>query len=150
MNKTVIILRGISGAGKSTWIKRFLEVYRKLYYKTYYNWESQYKICSADKYFTRPDGRYSWNAQELPEAHRWCFQEFQQAFYKHWLIFVDNTNLCHWEYEHYVKEAELAGYKVKIKTIGEFTNEAAEIYSKRNIHNVPKETILKMIRKYEK
>src|SRR5271168_1548214 len=63
--KTLILLRGCSGAGKSTWAEQF-KLEQRIKYK---NWV---EIVSADNYFIREDKIYRWNRDDLPHAHRWC------------------------------------------------------------------------------
>lgn len=150
MKKTVYLVRGISGSGKSSWIKRFLNKYRNLVYKTYYDWEKYYQICSADSYFLRPDGEYSWNPKELRRAHEWCFSQFQQALRASTpLIFIDNTNTQKWEYENYIKEAKLYEYKIREKVIGKFGKDFIKLCASRNRHNVPHDIIKKQAERFE-
>jgi predicted kinase len=101
----VIILRGISGCGKSTWTK---------------NHHPNATIASADDSFRLPDGTYDFSnhAQRIHAAHLACFQAFIQAILrKDPFIIVDNTNLQTWEISPYVMPAQSFGYEVTILTI---------------------------------
>lgn len=99
----VIVLRGISGSGKSTWAK---EHYPGAV------------IVSADDYFLQPDGEYDFRPEELNDAHEECYQKFIKAVLrKEPLIVVDNSNRTVWEISPYVMPAQSFGYDVEIITL---------------------------------
>jgi len=149
ITRWLFILRGLPGSGKSTYAKRLQNKYHLL-------GGFSSVICSTDFYFTRPDGIYDWNFKLLKEAHQWCFNQVVQAMSDNidygdcTLVILDNTNLAKWEFENYLQLAKENNYTVKIKTIGEFTDEKLEEYAKRNVHKVSLETIKKMRDKYER
>lgn len=96
--KTVFIMRGISGSGKSTKARTLAP---------------PEAICSADHYF-QASGEYVFRWQDLPAAHQACLTKFIRLLYaKAPAVVVDNTNLRLWEYENYVRVAEMAGYTVE-------------------------------------
>ena len=97
----VTILRGISGAGKTTWTKANA---------------ASATIVSADHYFMK-DGEYRFDVQKLQENHNRCFRDFMDAILKQesWIV-VDNTNISTWEYSPYVLAAESYGYEVELLT----------------------------------
>lgn len=97
----VTILRGISGAGKSTWIKK--------------NAPNAF-VVSADLFFM-VDGEYKYDINKLEDAHRHTFKTFLEALAdkKEWII-VDNTNVHAWEYSPYVLAAGAYGYDVELLT----------------------------------
>lgn len=124
----VIILRGISGAGKSTFAKKFRE--------------QETRICSADDFFMR-DGNYVFDWRLLKDAHKACLKKFISLCFEKFdgRIILDNVNA---EYEHiqpYVLIAETFNRPVRIITI-EVRPEVAE---KRNVHGVPARTIIKQL-----
>lgn len=99
----VIILRGISGSGKSTWVK---------------NNAANATVVSADNFFVQPDGSYVFDETKLQEAHRTCYAEFLAALErKDDLVVVDNTNVTAWEMSPYIALAEVKGYTVEILTL---------------------------------
>lgn len=99
----VIILRGISGAGKSTWAK-----------KHYPN----AVIASADDYFLQEDGSYDYDLDQIDDAHEACYQIFVKALLsKEPLIVVDNSNVTVWEISPYVMPARSFGYEVEVLTL---------------------------------
>lgn len=98
----VIILRGISGSGKSTWAKKE--------YPTA-------TIASADHYFLQADGSYLFDGAKLQDAHTACFRTFIDALIrKDAVVIVDNTNVELWEITPYSLAAQAFGYTVQLIT----------------------------------
>lgn len=143
MKKTLIILRGIPGSGKSTWAcKRLDEV--SLYSP------DRRVIASADDYFLRPDGLYDWTPRLLGRAHKWCKQVVKENMMNSAsLIIVDNTNTRKKEYKAYLELAEEYGYEVEEKTIGKFDDESIALYGERNSHGVPPQKVKEMAERFE-
>lgn len=56
--KQLIILRGVSGAGKSTVAEIISEGY--------------WPICEADQYHYTESGVYDWKPENVGKAHAWC------------------------------------------------------------------------------
>ncbi len=99
----VIVLRGISGAGKSTWVSK--------------NYPTA-TVVSADDYFRKDDGTYEYDRAKIDEAHEECYRLFSQAIQnKDPLIVVDNSNVTIWEISPYVMPAQSFGYEVEIITL---------------------------------
>lgn len=102
MSMKVTVLRGISGAGKSTWVSRHA---------------ADAAVVSADHYFI-VDGEYRFDASKLQEHHGKCFRAFMDAIQSGTVsIVVDNTNIEAWEYSPYVIAAEAFGYEVELLTL---------------------------------
>ena len=103
--RTVVILRGLQGTGKSFLAKAITQQCRV-----------HTVICSADVYFIRKDnGSYQFDATRLEEAHRYCFSRFQHALQQHVsLVIVDNTNIRYQHVRKYCEAATLEGYNVCI------------------------------------
>lgn len=137
--KTVYILRGCPGSGKS-FIANFIAEHCG---------DDPVSglpamVCSADNYFTA-DGFYKFIPEKLSEAHNYCKLQFEMAIdQERQVIIVDNTHTLFYEYEFYKTKAKEAGYYVCVLTVGEFTDEAVERYAVTNTHGVPVETIRKM------
>lgn len=140
--KKVIIMRGIPGSGKSTYIKEHL---------------SEALVCSADDYFEElaalNDTSYleEFKIYLVPRAHAFCRDSFNHAteVMDEPLVVVDNTNIRNWEYEEdYVDSALRRGYEVQIVEIP-FSRDMAEEYHRRNKHGVPLEVIKRMMEDYE-
>lgn len=135
----VIILRGIPGSGKSTLAK-------KLWPKAV--------VVSADSFFTDAEGKYNFDPSKLSEAHNQCLMEFiSEVTYlrelknsgtpyipEDFTCVVDNTNCSLVEIAPYVAIANAFGIPVRVLSLQVPIGQAVE----RNVHGVPKETILKM------
>jgi predicted kinase len=118
----VYILRGISGAGKSTYA-RYLQ-------KT----EGEVLICSADAYMDDGNGGYHFDSRRLEDAHKYCLRTFIDGLQKRWpVIVLDNTNITWHEFRPYVVVAEAFDYEVEIVMITVDPEMAAD----RTRHDVP-------------
>lgn len=133
----VIVMRGITGAGKDTWIKNNLDF-------------SKLVICSTDSFFTDPvTKKYNFDLSKLSEFHgenlknfiRYCSMQYDTE-----ILVCNNTNLSVAEYAPYVAIAQAYGHKVEIITIKTDPTVAA----KRNIHGVPEDRVMKMAEALEK
>lgn len=138
--KQVIIVRGCSGSGKTTFIEE--------------NYPDAV-VCSADDFFEEMamlnGTSYAEEFQPwlLSRAHQFCWGTFIHAVavMGEKLVAVDNTNICGWEFENFETLAKALGYDVHIKIMP--MNEPAEVYHKRNKHGVPLEAIQRMKRNFE-
>lgn len=132
--KLVIIPIGLPGSGKST----FTELVKSsVGYKV--------DVHSTDNFFLDKSGNYNFDPSKLGRFHKQNLENFKKSLLKRTpVIIVDNTNLRARDRNKYAKEAEKAGYEVQMVVIGEFTDEAAKIYAKRNRHGVTLEKIKDM------
>jgi predicted kinase len=98
--RTLTILRGISGAGKSTYTR---------------NNHPNAIVCSADHFFYDADGNYKWDGNKLGYFHKLslakCESALQQGADD---VVVDNTNAKLREMKPYLKAAEKYGYTVNV------------------------------------
>jgi len=118
----VYILRGISGAGKSTYA-RYLQ-----------RTEGDVLICSADAYMDDGNGGYRFDSRRLEDVHKYCLRTFIDGLQKRWSVVVlDNTNITFHEFRPYVVIAEAFDYEVEVVTITVDPGKAAE----RTRHKVP-------------
>lgn len=126
--KTLVLLRGLPGSGKSTFAN--------------FVW-NDYAICEADKYFI-VDGEYKFDGGKLREAHEWCREQVEirmkdneanPQYYPE--IVVSNTFTQEWEMDEYFKLAEKYGYMV-------FTLIMENRHGSINQHGVPNDKLEQM------
>ena len=134
MDKTLIILRGLPGSGKSTFANHI--------------WD-RHVICEADKYFYDKEGNYNFDASKLGEAHQWCQGKVEQFMIDNTVnsqyypeIIVSNTSTTEKELEPYLKLADKYGYNV-VSLIVE------NRHGHSSVHNVPSETLDKMRNRFQ-
>jgi predicted kinase len=129
--KTLYLLRGLPGAGKSTLASQLSDVH-----------------FEADMYFTNEIGHYLFNAADLKKAHAWCQAEVENAMILNHTtggnerIAVSNTFTQSWEMEHYFKLAETYGYRV-------FSIIVENRHGGENLHSVPEDKIEAMRVRFE-
>jgi len=123
--KTLYIVRGLPGSGKSSLAKKVTEL-----------------VYSADDFFTNKKGEYNFNAKLLGKAHEWCWGKVRDAmFIGVEAVAVANTFTQAWEAEKYYQIAEEYGYSV-------FVIECQNDFG--NVHDVPQESIDAMKERWEK
>jgi len=123
--KTLYIVRGLPGSGKSSLAKKVTEL-----------------VYSADDFFTNKKGEYNFNAKLLGKAHEWCWGKVRDAmFIGANAVAVANTFTQAWEAEKYYQIAEEYGYSV-------FVIECQNDFG--NVHDVPQESIDAMRERWEK
>ena len=129
--KSLILLRGLPGAGKSTFAKLVCNQH-----------------VEADMFFME-DGEYKFDASKLKQAHEWCRNEVEtrmkdnqnnEQYYPE--IVVSNTFTQEWEMKAYYNLAEQYGYKV-------FSIIIENRHNGVNQHNVPAEKLEQMRARFE-
>jgi NEDD4-binding protein 2 len=119
MEKTLIIMRGCPGSGKSTYLE---QEYPEAF------------ICSADQYFIGIDGKYEARLNEIPLSHDYCRNAFKAAVLNELpCIAIDNTNIKIEHFEKYIRIAKLYNYEIIVIRLVINAKKA----TKRNIHGVP-------------
>ena len=138
MKTEVIILRGVSGSGKSTFAKQYIEALHKR------TPVSGGQIFSSDDYWTLDGGDYTKNFDitKLGQAHAWNLRRFITYLdvleiasgHSCSTLIIDNTNTTVAEIAPYYAVAEAYGREARIITIDTNPSVAFD----RNTHGVPK------------
>jgi len=149
----VILVRGISGVGKSTHVE---ELRRKYERKTRNEGEPpDFAICSADNFFYQRISQsggceYFFDPTKLAEAHTVCLANYIDAVVaKTAVIVVDNTFIHHWEMKNYIKLANFHDYDVDIHEIRVNTISELRTCIARNVHKVPADVVSRMALEFE-
>lgn len=143
--KMMIIMRGAPGCGKSTMASALL---RQIGLLEGYN--AKEFIFSSDDFFLSRRG-YKFDRNLLPDAHEWNKKKVHSKAAAGWSpIIVDNTNIMVWEMQPYVQIAVSHGYLLEILEPQTSWCKSASKLSQRNVHQVPKENIQRMLDRYEK
>jgi predicted kinase len=128
--KTLILLRGLPGAGKST-IARLLVG------------DKDYCHKEADMYFVDRDGNYKFDASKIKLAHEWCREEVEFLMrHEHSTVVVSNTFTQEWEMEAYYELAKKYDYRVTSMIV-------ENRHGGKNVHGVPDEVLDKMAARFE-
>jgi tRNA uridine 5-carbamoylmethylation protein Kti12 len=131
-NKTVVIMRGIPGSGKSYLSNIIASMGNGI-------------IHSTDNYHIDPvDDIYKFNKEKLHYFHECNYKAFCKSVDEgKELIIIDNTNFKPSLYSDYVSYAkENSNYKIISFTFK--PHEDINFHMKRNIHNVPMDTLKHM------
>lgn len=140
--KKMIILRGLPGSGKSTLARQIVEQ-SKVMGRTAI-------VCSADDYFM-VDGKYVYRKEEQGEAHKACQMSVDRSLANGYdVVIVDNTNVKLEHMRPYVEMAKKYDYKVRIDVVGDVSPEGIKTYLARQVHEVPKETVERFAKEFER
>lgn len=136
--KTCFIMRGIPGAGKSTFTKR-LAASAPLGHPAV--------VCSADDFFTKK-GKYEYVPAFIGRAHAECYAKFEKAIDADSpVVIVDNTHISHDAWRPYAAYAKAKGYAVATVVVEEFDVDKC---IKRNVHKVPPEILHRMAERFQR
>lgn len=129
MRKNLYLFRGIPGAGKSTTAEALAH-------------KLECPVLSADMFFEQMDGSYKFDASKLGQAHAWCRNQTENNMKQEFEnIIVANTFTTEKEMKPYMILAESNGYSVHRLIVENH-------HGNMNIHNVPSDTILKMLNRF--
>jgi len=132
--KKAYIMRGVPGSGKSTRAKEIASAY------------SNSAIHSTDDLFA-VGGEYRFDPSKLGEYHAENLRRFVGSLKSDVeCVILDNTNSQLWEYDRYIRAAELHGYIVEIVRMPMVP---AEVSFYLNTHGVPLASIQAMIARWE-
>lgn len=148
LSDKIIILRGLSGSGKS--------MLANIINNTYEN----SVIFSADQYFIDKEGNYKFVKEDLQKAHQHCYDKINEHLHyiennlkenvKPHTLIIDNTNSTIKEYRKY---KDLAYQHKRFRTIIleiECMNKTEAIaMGKRNKHHTNMKAVLNMYNRWE-
>lgn len=127
---SLIILRGLPGAGKTTLVEILSD--------------NKWPVYSIDDYFTDPKtGDYKFEFDKNHLAYKQCAFRAEEAMKnKTEKIFIDNTFTMEWEMEPYFDLAGKYSYKLFVMTV-------ENRHGSGNIHGIPEEQLKKMAEKFK-
>jgi hypothetical protein len=133
--KSLYLVRGIPGCGKSTFANLIC---------------NEYSVIEADQYFVdKQTGEYKFDGSKIKDAHAWCQNEVEirmgdnqinPQYYPQ--IAVSNTFTQEWEMKPYFDMAEKYGYKV-------FSIIVENRHGNKNEHGVPDDKLEIMRNRFE-
>ena len=127
------ILRGIPGSGKSTLSKELSSKYKA-------------RLCSADDFHIWWGfGIYDWQGFNTAIAHKSCQMKFDACLAAKSNVIVDNTNVRISDFKYYLEKAYYALYDIYVLEPSTEWKYDVEKCNLLNQHNVPKETIQRML-----
>ncbi len=128
MDKSIILLRGVPGSGKSTFAKNISNQYK-------------YPVFSIDDYFTDENGIYKFDYSKNHLAYTHCQirtkEAMQRAVEK---IIVDNTFIFDWEMKPYFALAKEFDYQL-------FSVILENYHGHTNLHQIAQADVEKMAAK---
>ena len=124
--KSLFLLRGLPGAGKSTLAKSIGGSH-----------------VEADMYFLNEQGDYNFDPAKLKDAHNWCRKTAETAMKRGAdKVIVSNTFTMEWEMDAYYELAEKHGFTV-------FSLIVENRHGGKNVHNCPEEKVEMMKKRFE-
>ena len=124
--KNLILIRGVPGAGKTTLLQSL----------------DNYICVAADDYHTDEKGNYTWKPENVKLAHEWCQTQTEEWMQYEENVAVHNTFTTEWEMQPYFDLAKTYGYRVTTLIV-------ENRHGSKSVHNVPTETIKKMVDRFE-
>ncbi|TRY61482.1 hypothetical protein TCAL_02166 [Tigriopus californicus] len=129
-NQVMLVLRGLSGSGKSTIVQAIQKTYPAAV------------VCSADHFFIDTNGEYKFDADLIKNAHESCQKRARTALENAKpMVVIDNTNVQKWEMNFYFSIAKANKYIViLVETKTPWKLDPHELAS-RNSHGVSEEVL---------
>ncbi len=134
-NKKLIVLRGLPGSGKSIAAKKLV---------------GNGVIHSTDDFFIQ-NGEYVFDDKNIGRFHNFNFLSSVRSMELGISpIIIDNTNIVASHCVNYVESGKMYGYDIIVVEPDTHWAFDIEELMKRNVHGVPRETLVLMLEQYEK
>lgn len=137
--KTLILMRGVSGSGKSTKAAQLASSFEGAV------------IFSTDDFFMQ-DGSYVFDVAKLAENHAKNVARTEAACEQGLsMIIIDNTNLQYWQMKPYVELAQKHGYDVQFEEVhAEYETIMQRQAGRANIgKDLPATVVERMLKSFE-
>ena len=123
-DKTLYILRGVSGSGKTSLAKTLEQL------------PNTKAVAADDFWYIVGKGEYAFDIKRLGEAHDWCKECVRALLTKgEYNIVLHNTTTSEKELLPYLHLAEILEYKVVSLVV-------EKRHTNSNVHQVPKEVLI--------
>lgn len=132
MEPVLIIIRGVSGSGKSTFAEFLVNNLVQKFDDNHRSYIEQPQKFEADQWFI--DNDEPWNPKYLQTAHEWCQAEVRKSLQAGYITIVSNTTIRAKELDTYIDIAK--SLKVQYFLViadGDY----------RNVHDVPQSKVEK-------
>lgn len=142
--RELILLRGVSGVGKTTIAEMFFRLGDGDTEEGIPSFGDSVSTYSADDYFIDSDtGEYKFDPTKLKDAHKSCQSSVEGAMKEEMEhIVVHNTFTTEWEMESYFDLALHYGYRVSTLIV-------ENRHESKSIHDVPDEVIEKQRKRFD-
>jgi predicted kinase len=138
IDKTLVLMRGVSGSGKSTRAHLLAD-------------GKDSAVVSTDDFWYDDDGNYNFDHSRIGDAHEWARnQVWAWMERKKPYIIVDNTNTRWWEMMPYLRLAREYKYDVRLEMVGSLEPAQLVHYAARNKHGVPLDVIQRQAKNFQK
>lgn len=135
--KTVIIMCGIPGSGKSYTVGKIKEHYESK--------NIEVVVCSSDHFMMNDKGEYDFHPSKLAYTHKQCQEKFCNSLLKdNIVVIVDNTNVKIKDLKYYENMTEKQSATVLFVESNSLWKDNVDECFKRNTHNVPYDKIKEM------
>ncbi len=137
MKPVLIIVRGVSGSGKSTFADFLVDNLKEIEVNHGGETESCVQKFEADQWFI--DNDEPWNPSYLGTAHKWCQAEVKKSLQDGYITIISNTTTTKKELDPYIKIAtELGVQYFVLITDGDY----------KNVHDVDDDKLQKQAERF--